>query len=81
MVGKVNVAPFSREYNVFYQVAISLLERDPMQEIAISVEPLPFYFDNGEETTPSINILMWNETLVSIKILNIIGFNIFSLNY
>lgn len=58
VTGNVYAGPFSRDFNIFYQVALRLLERDPLQEIAVTVET------QAEYNLPELHIQMWNETLI-----------------
>ncbi|XP_044758505.1 thioredoxin domain-containing protein 11 [Coccinella septempunctata] len=55
--GNVNAAPSSRDFIVFYQIALRLLETYPLQDIGVTIEPQSSY-------PPQIRIYNWNETLI-----------------
>ncbi|KAL3274082.1 hypothetical protein HHI36_015500 [Cryptolaemus montrouzieri] len=59
----VNAKPYSREYGVFYQTILMLLEKDPLQEIGVSIQTQPAYDENGELNEPELSLHMWNETM------------------
>lgn len=54
-------------FNVFYQVAIKILEIDPHREIGFAVCTGESAKNFGVINKPKLRIYLWNETLVSTE--------------
>lgn len=54
-----------RQYSRFYQTALKWLEKDPFQEVAFGVVTGESVDAFGVEEVPTIQLYLWNETIVS----------------
>lgn len=70
MVGYFNFTRLDRTpgYREFYKAAIRALERDPNRELVFAIVTSALFSETEHSVYkfPSANLVMWNETLVSI---------------
>lgn len=57
---KLNTSPGSMDFAVLYTAALRYLEKDPQYRIT-------FYVTPSNTSVPSLQLFMWNETLVGIS--------------